>query len=837
MAAYNPAVPAWARLVTVSAALRVAIAIVLFLAGAHTRVNPPPLPWAIYFALALCFGAAGVALTVVNKHDARAAWLGGIFVLAAAPLTSPFFNGRPIAELGWLWFVRVEAFTPAFLWRFASEFPSPLFGRPARVFAAVADAALGVGIAIALTNLSYLAWPDMSVATWRLLLRPPVDGSPSLFYPLLYGLNVASFTALIWRASHGGAGERRRLMLFAIGITAGSAPLVLQVLLETFPSYYAFTHAPGIEPIVGAIVFGAFAIIPFVTAYSVLFDRIVELRVVLRAALQYALARYTILIAAALPAAALVLMIYRERAQPLVAFVGGARPLTLGATAAVALVALRGRHRLMALLDRRYFRESYDTRRLLDRVMTDALHSTTAADLESRLQQAIREAMHAEVALFIRDSGGHLFARPDGANPLSASGILATLVSSDPEPLDVDPSDQRAPFKRLPQDEQEWLLDGGYVLITPLHAADHRMIGLVALSPKRSGLRYSTEDRRFMSAVAASVSLALDNVRLRSSASDASERAARECQSCSKLNGPDATVCTCGGQVTACAAPHTLRGIYRLDRRIGAGGMGVVYLARDLNLDRAVAIKTLPSVSPEQSTRLRTEARAMAAVQHPNLAVIHGIETWQGTPFLIQEFLAGGTLSDRLRARPLPVARALQVCAIIAEALDHLHAAGIIHRDVKPSNIGFTERDVPKLLDFGLAKLPKMVERVTDGDTQGDTHSAAAVVFGDTAIHGGTPAYMSPEALDGTAPARPALDLWALGVVMFESVTGRRPFGGTTREEIKAAALAGLRESPSALNAAIPQGLDEFLRRALSVQPAARPSTAREFRHQIELLQ
>jgi serine/threonine-protein kinase len=444
--------------------------------------------------------------------------------------------------------------------------------------------------------------------------------------------------------------------------------------------------------------------------------------------------------------------------------------------------------------------------------------------------------MHAEAALFAREADGLALARPDGTQPLDPAGVLAALLAGDAASLDVDPSDQRAPFKRLPQAEQQWLLSGGYTLITPLHAPDRKLIGLLALGPKASGLAYSTEDRRFLGAVAASVSLALDNLRLRSSGSDASERAARECQSCSKLNGPDATVCTCGGPVIPCAAPRTLRGVYRLDKRIGAGGMGVVYLARDLNLDRPVAIKTLPAVSPEQAARLRTEARAMAAVQHPNLAVIHGVETWQGIPFLIQEFLPGGTLSDRLRARPLDVAFALRLCATIAEALEHLHSAGIVHRDVKPSNIGFTEREVPKLLDFGLAKLPKVGGSLADTDTQTDVPPGGHVTFGDTVIHGGTPAYMSPEALDAAAPARPALDLWALGVVLFESITGRRPFGGTTRDEIKGAAARGLQQPASHFNPAVPAAVDRYLLRLLNVQPAERPARARDVHDDLERL-
>jgi len=815
------------------AGLRGATAVVLYLSGTHTSVDAPPLPWITYVALAICFGVTGVALAVVNKHDARASWLGGTFVLAAAPLTSPFFNAHPDPLLAMLWFVRVEAFQPAFLWRFASEFPSPLVGRPAVMFRAIGRVALAAGTFIALVNLSFIVWPDAATAPWRMLFRPPIAQAGSLFYPILYGLQAAFFAALIWRAARGRADERRRLLLFAIGIAAGSAPLLVNVLLEAIPSYYAFVHSPVREQAVGGILFGALAVVPFITAYSVLFDHIVDLKVVLRAALQYALARYTIIAVAFVPLAAFLLVIYQQRAQPLEAFVSGARPLLLGGTAAIAFLALRSRHRLLATLDRRYFREEYDTRQLLDRLMVDMLHANTATDLETRLRSTIESAMHAEMKLFV-PAGALGFSDPDGNHPISSSGVLVTLVSGDVTAMDVDPSDQRTPFRRLSHDEQRWLLALGVVLVVPLHAPDHRLAGLMSLTAKRSGLKYSTDDRRFLAAVAASAALTLDNLRLRSSSSDASERPARECQACSRLNRPDATVCSCGGTLIVSAAPHTLRGVYRFDRRLGSGGMGVVYLARDLNLDRPVAIKTLPSVTPEQSARLRVEARAMAAVHHPNLAVIHGVETWQGTPFLIQEFLPGGTLSDRLRGGPLAIDAALRLCGTIAEALDQLHGAGIVHRDVKPSNIGFTDREVPKLFDFGLAKLPKFSN--DDAETDQFTSQDSPARFGDTAAHGGTPAYMSPEALDAAAPARPALDLWALGVVLFESVTGRRPFGGTTRDEIKSAAMTGLRDSPSAFNAAIPQALDEFLLRALSVQPAVRPPTAREFRNQIGLL-
>ena len=151
--------------------------------------------------------------------------------------------------------------------------------------------------------------------------------------------------------------------------------------------------------------------------------------------------------------------------------------------------------------------------------------------------------MHAEMKLFV-PAGALGFTDPDGHHPISPSGVLVTLVSGDVTAMDVDPSDQRTPFRRLSHDEQRWLLALGVVLVVPLHAPDHRLAGLMSLTAKRSGLKYSTEDRRFLAAVAASAALTLDNLRLRSSSSDASERPARECQACSRLNRPDATVCS-----------------------------------------------------------------------------------------------------------------------------------------------------------------------------------------------------------------------------------------------------------------------------------------------------
>jgi serine/threonine protein kinase len=169
----------------------------------------------------------------------------------------------------------------------------------------------------------------------------------------------------------------------------------------------------------------------------------------------------------------------------------------------------------------------------------------------------------------------------------------------------------------------------------------------------------------------------------------------------------------------------------------------------------------------------------MAATSHPNLAVLHGLETWRGAPLLVMEFLDGGTLADRLTRGPLPLGETLTLGINLASALAALHDVGILHRDIKPSNIGFTAHGVPKLLDFGLAKLVAVAQpnaasaAVAEGSTWSVTIS--------TGLAGirGTPAYLSPSVLSGEPPAV-VDDLWSLSVTLLETCTGNNPFRAAT---------------------------------------------------------
>ena len=203
-----------------------------------------------------------------------------------------------------------------------------------------------------------------------------------------------------------------------------------------------------------------------------------------------------------------------------------------------------------------------------------------------------------------------------------------------------------------------------------------------------------------------------------------------------------------------------LAGKYRLARRLGTGGTGAVYLAREIRLERDVAIKILGEVSVSRLMGLKPEAWAMATVTHPGLAQIYGIETFRGRSFLVVEFLAGGTLADQLVRGPIPVSRAVSIVIVLADALAALHESGYLHGDVKPSNIGFTSKGSPKLLDFGLA-------RETDDDS----------------LAGGTLRYLSPEVLSGHAAREPD-DIWSLCVVLYEMVSGEHPFAANGNDEV-----------------------------------------------------
>jgi eukaryotic-like serine/threonine-protein kinase len=615
--------------------------------------------------------------------------------------------------------------------------------------------------------------------------------------------------------------ERRRLRVLFAGAVLGCAatgPIVVGWWQTGTLALFGGRTMAWLAPLLVTV--------PASLAYAILRHRLFDLRLIVRRGVQYALARRVLVSLVPALLLAMVVDLYLHRGQAM-GDVVAARASVYLLLLAAALVARFQRQRWLELLDRRFFRERYDAQRILRRVAEEVRESGSLEQVGEAVVSRIEVALHPRfVALLVKAAGGEWFrplaAAPRGMGPerIPAAARVAAIARLLGRPLEVSTRETAPLGQQLPDEELAMLREAGLELLVPIGSEADGREALLALGARRSEEPYAREDEDLLQAIAGTLGLLM----ARDQVSGTPVPSMRECPRCGACC--DDTTRTCPADGSALAAvrlPRTLVARYRLERRLGRGGMGTVYSAADLMLHRSVAVKVLRddlAADAEAAGRFEREARTAAGLSHPNVVTIHDFGlTVRGRGFLVMEHLEGRTLREVLEAEgPLPPARVLGVLLPVCAAVDAAHRRQLVHRDLKPENVFLARvegREIPKILDFGIAKALRPASAGTPRDTGG--------------VMLGTPEYMAPEQLRGEAAA-PAWDVWALAVLAFEMLTGRHPFESTVRlGGTPPAGLAGAEGGPGGSLAVFGGDCAAFFASALAVDPGARPATATEF--------
>ena len=774
-----------------------------------SEMTPP----ALFFRMLphVLYPACGLVLFIGGRFDRRARLLGVILFLLGAFWAQPVVGGFGAG-------LYPELFLPAVLWMFVREFPR--VRRRTRLDDAAGRTAVLAAALAAVLQVANL--PPVQAMSPRLaVLARDVPGAyvaPAFFGPYC-ALVLAALAVLLLRARGVAPGERARTRLFVAGLVAALAPHVEGVVEAAFPGTFT-VRAANWASVLGSV--SALAV-PCLTMHAAISLRVLDVRTTIRASARRLLTRGGLALLTVGPLAALGGLVASRADRPVSEVFADPLGQACLAVAAAALVGLAFRERLAGGVSAWIAPETADQRRVLAAAGGELGQAATAADVGAAVARAVRRGAGVPGTLLVAGeaggAGGYRFAAPDGSMaPLARASALANVLDELRAPLEVYPNARGTAFDLLPPEDAAWVATAAAAAVVPVAGPGAATAGVLVAGPRPDGARLCPVDLAFLDALASASGLALERLRLEAGpAARAEELPGRECRGCGRVTaagGAGARCGACGGTWADAPVPAMLAGKFLIERRIGAGGMGTVYGARDVGLDRRVAVKTLEGVDPARLARLRQEAQTLAAQAHPGIAQIHGLETWRGRPLLVMEHLDGGTLAARIADGPLAPADAVGVAVEVAEALAALHAAGYRHGDVKPSNIAFTSQGTAKLLDFGLAGLSAARARLV----------------------GGTVPYLSPEALGG-APAAEADDVWALGVTLYEMAAGRRPFAGATTGEVAEAVRHQRMPPPSPAPAG--DGLDRraavlaFARAMLTASRPARPATAEAFAAQL----
>ncbi len=840
-----------------------AVKVVLALAGvpaALARLSSSALVGPFAFNLAI-FGVGGLLMVAGGGRDRRLQLLGGLYLTIASAFVGPFLvtEGGPAGVLaGALAACQPEAFFALGVWLFAWAFPrEPMQGRGRLIAGLLIAVALVAATVLFSANAlgQWHAWSFES-ARMQVAFRAFDRQAPaSMYWPVLFAITLLAVPFLIAKARLETIERRRKVTWFLAAWALGLTPILVAAMVTPF---VPALRDPAVRQRVSLVLYLALASIVPMTAYAVAVNRVMDLQFVIRATLQYALARYAIWAAILAPLTYLLLDVVVHRGLTFVQYLDVREPAGLLGFSTLGLVALTFRPQLVRAVDQWFLREPIDSPEAMARLEHRFRASESLRDISLALGEELSIALHADRAtVLLLSEAGDALVTFDGSLPvLPRQSALLDLLQSTRTELHLDAGS--AIVRLLPDAEQTWLLDSGARLLAPLVGSSGVLLGLVAISKGANDLPYTPRHVALVTAMCGHAAMQLENRWLRQtrelpvgrSALGAGgvswqDEPATWCPNCSETSSSDTRRCRCGTATKPAVLPLFVNAKFRLQRVLGTGGTGVVYLATDMALDRQVALKALPPMKREYAERLRREARAMASVRHPNLATIYGVEEWRDTPLLVVEYLEDGTLHDWLARGPLSVDETLDLGIMLADALDRVHGSGVLHRDIKPSNIGYTADGVPKLLDFGLAAMldrskgPDVTAAVVPADPAElaarfrDLQASSTLTITNQVV--GTPLYLSPEALGGSPP-RESFDLWSLHMVLYEAIAGRHPFANRSVtqvvEAIQHTPVPDIRD----VRPDCPAAVAAFLNDALSRVAARRPAAAADVRTALRAL-
>ncbi len=624
-------------------------------------------------------------------------------------------------------------------------------------------------------------FPLASFDFWRPVLGESLAAAALFLVPLVLVRNYRRLADPM---------ARRRVRWVALGFGMAVVPIAFEMAVTlTLRMLGRTAEIETVSDVLDTTAAFFSALAPITLAYAIVKHRILGIRVVIRKGVQYLLAKNVLRVILWLPLIAIAIDLLLHPREPLAEFLLNRSWWFYLLVIASASATLRYRNRLQLWVDRKFFRSAYEEEAILSELIDSMQACGTAIEVARAVSEKIGQNLHpSRVAVLYRKETGGLFTvgyPPGEPIALQFRGILNERVQN---ALETHRSARTFTEIAAAVQDRASASDEvlGKTLLTPVTGANGHLLGVILLGEKKSEQSYSFRDRKLLQAIATQMGLILEMLVLKDQVREEGRvrievlgrldqeqiQLVLECPRCGACYTAPATRCVADGSSLGLTLPieRVVEGKYRLERRIGTGGMGAVYEASDLRLDRVVALKVMTGRLFGNHSALRRferEARAAARLQHPNIVAIHDFGALRGGgAYLVMQRIAGRSWrAESIRTGQIPPARAAVWFDQLCQAIACAHANGVIHRDLKPENllVSFPENGVEKItvLDFGIAKVHSFHET-----------SDAELTSVDRIL--GTYGYMSPEQRAGE-PVDVRSDLYSVAVIAVEMLSANRP--------------------------------------------------------------